>query len=396
VNDPRGNRFLKVNNRFVMGGTPSAFGDRRLGHLPLLLHPQPRSAVYLGLGTGITFGAAAAHPDLRAESVELVPEVVDMIAYFEPRLGSDETLKRLSFKVADARRFIRATDKTYDVIVADLFHPARDGAGSLYTLEHFQSVRQRLAPGGVFCQWLPLYQLDLDMLKIIIRTFREVFPETRAYIAHFNASTTAFGLVATAEPTSYPVDWYQRRVQDPNLVKSLGELAIPNGLALFGNLMAGKNELSRFAGDGPINTDDNPRVIFGAPRFTYESDASAYANIKTLIETFRPLPADVIDVGTDADGTFASRLAKYLEARNVYLNGEIMRANRREVEALAAYVETARISPDFRVGYSMAFEMARQRASTDREGALGILRQLEAADPSRPEARQILQSLGDR
>ena len=61
------------------------------------------------------------------------------------------------------------------MIVADLFHPSRDGAGYLYTVEHFQAVKQRLAPGGVFCQWLPIYQLDMKVLKTIMRSFLDSF-----------------------------------------------------------------------------------------------------------------------------------------------------------------------------------------------------------------------------
>src|ERR1041385_4258376 len=88
-----------------------------------------------------------------------------------------ERQPQLRMFIADARRFVRATAAQYDVIVADLFHPARDGAGSLYTLEHFSAIRRRLAPGGLFCQWLPLHQLDEHMLRVIIRTFLEVFPD---------------------------------------------------------------------------------------------------------------------------------------------------------------------------------------------------------------------------
>lgn len=63
---------------------------------------------------------------------------------------------RLHVKTADAIRFVRATDTRYDLIVSDNFHPARSGSGAFYTVEHFEAVRERLAPGGLFCpalQW---------------------------------------------------------------------------------------------------------------------------------------------------------------------------------------------------------------------------------------------------
>ena len=66
---------------------------------------------------------------------------------------------------ADARRQVRAGSERHDLIIADNFHPARSGSGALYTVEHFAAVRERLADNGLFCQWLPLHQLDLDSLR---------------------------------------------------------------------------------------------------------------------------------------------------------------------------------------------------------------------------------------
>src|SRR2546430_8201381 len=130
---------------------------------------------------------------------------------FEPYNFAPQQKPQLRLFVADARRFVRVTDAQYDVIVADLFHPARDGAGTLYTLEHFRAIRNRLAPGGLFCQWLPLHQLDEEMLRVIVRTFLEVFPDTRAWLLRFNVDTPVLGLIGTLEPTKYPPGWWERR-----------------------------------------------------------------------------------------------------------------------------------------------------------------------------------------
>ena len=82
VQDAGHDRYLKVNNHFVMGGTASFFSDARQALIPLLLHPRPQQALFLGLGTGATFGAAALYPGLQADGVELVPEIVPLLAPF--------------------------------------------------------------------------------------------------------------------------------------------------------------------------------------------------------------------------------------------------------------------------------------------------------------------------
>jgi spermidine synthase len=102
-----------------MGGTGSAFSDRRQAHLPLLLHPDPQRALFLGLGTGITFAAAADQPGLRADGVELVPEIIPLLPYFNRAQGGALQDPRLHIHVADARRFVSASDQIYDGIIAD-------------------------------------------------------------------------------------------------------------------------------------------------------------------------------------------------------------------------------------------------------------------------------------
>ena len=197
-----GHRTLRLNNRFTMGGTASANAERRQAHLPLLLHSGPKRALFLGSGTGITAAAAAAHPGLEVESVELVPDVVRLMPEFAPENYAEPG--RLRQYVADARRFIRLTPNRYDVIVADLFHPARDGAGALYTREHFHAIRRRIAPGGVFCQWVSLYQVDLETLGLITASVKDAFPCVRAFLLRPTVDTPAVGLIATMESVAIP------------------------------------------------------------------------------------------------------------------------------------------------------------------------------------------------
>ncbi len=206
VKDSSNEFHLKVNNKFQRGGTSSYYSDRRQGHIPLLLHPDPKRALFLGLGTGATFAACQDYTDLQADGVELLPEIIPLLPYFEKSTGNLRQYRNLHIKVADARRFVKSSKDSYDVVVADLFHPARDGAGSLYTVEHFEAIRARLNPSGIFCQWLPLYQLDLDMLCTIVRTFLQVFPNGSAFLAHYSLETPILGLVAGAGPVRYPHD----------------------------------------------------------------------------------------------------------------------------------------------------------------------------------------------
>jgi spermidine synthase len=109
VRDASGHRTLRVDNRFQMGGTGVADAEYRHAHIPLLLHPSPRRALFLGLGTGITLGAAASHTNVVADGVELLPEVIAMMPRFSPYNDSVRTNERVRVHVADAPA-VRAND----------------------------------------------------------------------------------------------------------------------------------------------------------------------------------------------------------------------------------------------------------------------------------------------
>ena len=128
-----------------------------------------------------------------------------------------------------------------------LFHPARDGAGFLYTVEHFAAIRSRLAPGGIFCQWLPLYQMDLDLLRIIIRTFLHVFPDGKGFLATYSLQTPIFGLISGASTTGYPLDYMEKRVSSDALHRRLVALRLNCIYALFGTYLASPGDLRDFA-----------------------------------------------------------------------------------------------------------------------------------------------------
>ncbi len=388
-----GDRVLKVNNRFQMGGTAQPFADRRQAHIPLLLHPGPRSALFLGLGTGITAGAATDHPGLEVTGVELLPEVVELMPWFAPanrlnRLGPGSSV------VADARRYVRADDKQYDVIVGDLFHPSRDGAGSLYTLEHFRAIAERLEEGGIFCQWLPLYQLDDEVVRLIARTFLAAFPDAVAVLAHFNAETPMLGLVAGTSAYDYGGAWYEKRVAARGLPSALQEVALGNGLTLFGCLVAGTGDLAAYAGEGPLNTDDRPEVVFRAPAFTYRKDQPGWGRLATMMAECRASAGDLLSRPDDPAGqAFAGQLDRYLAARDLYLGAEILLHQGRTAAGIQAMLDSVRASPEFRTAYLRCLQIALDGKDSDPRGAQHLLSELAAANPADPMAARYLRDL---
>lgn len=258
------NLVMRLNNTYVLGDSKSVLVERLQGQLPLLLHPAPGNVFFLGLGTGITAGAALAFPVSRVVAAELLPEVIDAArmhyASFANGLFEDP---RVRLVPDDGRSFLAGTGERYDVIVSDLFTPWHAGAGSLYTVEHFRTVRQRLRPGGIAAQWLPLFQMSRTEFLIIARTMQEVFPQVTAWRGNFSATEPIIALVGHAEEQPLDQASLLRNIERlPSRGGDAGARDHMVGLFYAGNLDGLRDGLS----NRPVNSDDRPIIEYLAPR----------------------------------------------------------------------------------------------------------------------------------
>lgn len=316
VSDAQDVARLHINNRVQEGSSAGGMVETRLAQLPLLLHPDPREALFLGLGTGYTAHAAAIDARLHVTSVELLPEVADASTMFMLRPAAPRAARPVDVEIADARRYVLADPRHYDVIVADLFHPARSGAASLYTVEHFRAVRERLAPGGVFCQWLALHQMDVATLRAITAAFLEAFPDAIAVLAANNLDTPVVGLIARPGHSRWRLGAIQARMAGatPSLAAAFETARIDSAYAVLGAVLADTRSLQAFARGTPVNADDHPVVAHQAARVDYEPEAAPRERLANLLRAF-PATPDVLEPNDPA----AARLGAYWAARGRYL-----------------------------------------------------------------------------
>ena len=385
-------RYLEVNGHFRMGGTSSMRSDYRQAILPLLLHPAPHDALFLGIGTGATIVGGAQMPRVSVRGVELSPEVVDLLPWFaDPAVKSPAP----PITIADARRYIVADKALHDVIIADLFHPALDGSGSLYTTEHFRAVRDRLAPNGVFCQWLPLYQLDLPSLQTIIRGFLDVYPNASAWLNHYSVGTPMLALIGRRDEGDIDLDALAARLNDPDIGRVVHPLGFETPLDLLGQHLGGPRALAAFAGDGPRNTDDYPFVTFDALRNVRALSAPPSTLLLAVIRAIEPDPTEVLTEPKRAE--LSARLVAYWRARNRFLEaGAALQGEPRGLALVEAaspgLLDSVRLSPEFDPAYMPLISMARALMRSDRAAAARLLRAIADAAPSRREAKDLLAS----
>ncbi len=263
---------MRLDNFYVLGDTRSALVEQMQGHIPLLLHPMPEHTLFLGMGTGITAGASLSHNVKRVVAVELVSNVIEAAErYYAPWANGLFHDPRVDIVADDARNYLLGTNEKFDVIVGDLFTPWHSGTGSLYTLEHFQRAKKQLKPGGLFAQWLPLYQLTPESFKIIATTFDSVFSEVTLWRADFSGSRASIALIGQQKGAQLDQEVLQKNIVNVVGSKDSAKAEHMAGLFYLGNLNALKEQLTGIE----LNTDDKRSIEFTAPVLSQKANAGS-------------------------------------------------------------------------------------------------------------------------
>ncbi len=263
-----GGRAIRVNSHYTLGSSRNLHLEQNQTVVPMLTHPYPRSVFYLGMGTGITAGAALPFAPTRVVVCELLPEVVDLAEkHFDRWLYGLFDHPRVTVYAEDGRNCLSRSRETYDLIISDLFTPWEQGTGNLYTLEHYQMGRERLEDGGLYVQWVPLYQVSEREFAIIARTMAAVFPQVVVWRGDLGPSRSIVALVGQKQPAPL----------DPAVAVRQGRALLdqwPNATdlpdeyfeTLLLRLYAGNLTASGLFADAPLNTDNHPLIEYLAPQ----------------------------------------------------------------------------------------------------------------------------------
>ena len=239
--------------------------QKLLGHLPLLLHPDPHDVCIIGLGSGMTLGAALRHGIDRADVLEISPEVVEASSFFADDNGHALEDPRTRLIVGDGRSHLRLTSRRYDVIISEPSNPWMAGVASLFTREFFLAARDKLEPGGVLCQWAHTYDIADADLRSIAATFASVFPNGTMWLV--GEGDVLF--VASNDPVGPRLDNIPRAWQRPGVAADLAKASVLDVFSLLSLYVAGPRELERYSQGALIQTDDRTLLEFSGPRGVY-------------------------------------------------------------------------------------------------------------------------------
>ena len=263
-----------------------------LGHLPTLLHPNPRSALIGCIGTGTTVGALTVHPELRRiAAVDLSEAVFGFAPLFQPLNHGFYLQPHVDRVVADVRHYLLRARQKFDVITFEPPPPHDAGVVNLYSREFYALAKQRLAPGGVVAQWMPLDFSRQALPRMMIRTMMAEFPYVSLWIPNRMEGVA----IGSMEPLKVDIGAWRRRMQSPQLRDDMAGVGFHSAEDLAATFVAADRALSAFMGDGPIVTDNRPRIEYFN---LYAVDAMGYDEVMKHLEPIDKYLAEPLTDGT--------------------------------------------------------------------------------------------------
>lgn len=333
--------FLKVNGKTDASSKKDLRTQSLLSHLPLLLHPDPRDVLLIGLGSGISLGAAEQHRDIESiECVEISPEVVEASRFFDHVNHQARQDPRARIIVEDGRNHIALTSKQYDVMISQPSNLWISGMADLFTADFFTLCRKHLKKGGLMGQWVQAYLMSKRDFQSVIRTFSSVFPNVSLWESHAGED---YFLIGSVSELPLNVRTLEQRMAEEDVRRDLARINIPDAPTLLSSMVTAGPGVFHLADHVPIHTDDNALLEFAAPKSMYRilygspdaytlSDIAPYRTgpVPFLVD---PRPADI------------NRIHRAYQARTHALSGRAYEVQHDTDQAIAEYQKALSLNP---------------------------------------------------
>src|SRR5262252_6053452 len=259
IADRAGLRQFYVSGKAEASSAPADMRlERMMGHVPALLHPNPRSVLTVGFGAGVTAGSFVPYPEVEklviCELEPLIPPASTQ--FFGAQNYSVMHDSRTRIVYDDARHYIFTTKQKFDVITTDPIHPWVKGTSTLYSKEYYELIKSHLNAGGVVAQWLPVYESDEETVKTELATFFSVFPNATVWSNYLNGDGYDLVLIGREDGVPIDVDALQKRLDQPaykGVKASLADAGFASAVDLLKTYAGRASDLAPLVVNVPVN-----------------------------------------------------------------------------------------------------------------------------------------------
>jgi spermidine synthase len=230
--------------------------------IPALMAERYERAFVIGWGTGVTTGELAALAGNRSVRVaEISRAVVAAAPYFDHGNGDASKSPKVEILRSDAYRTLLRSERKFDLIVSEPSNPWVTGVEMLYSREFLQAAREHLAPGGVYAQWFHVYESDVDVVSLVLRTYADVFPHVSVWFA-LGADLLLIGV--DQPERALDVDALEERFAQPDFTAGFARVGIDRFPQLLAHELVPLGTLHAVELEGEIQTLRHPILSYRA------------------------------------------------------------------------------------------------------------------------------------
>jgi spermidine synthase len=238
-----------------------------VGHLPALLHANPRTVLGIGFGAGVSAGTFTRYPSIEKITVCEIEPVIPPTStrYFAKQDYDVLHNPRTRIIFDDARHYVLTAPDKFDIIASDPLDVFVKGTAALYTKEYFDAIRERLNPGGFFSLYVPLYESDERTVRSELATFFASFPYGTVWANTVDGRGYDMVFLGQAGPLSIDVDQVEARLKRDDyrpVVESLGGVGVYSAADLFGTYAGQRSDLGRWTAGAELNRDRDLRLQY--------------------------------------------------------------------------------------------------------------------------------------
>ncbi len=241
--------------------------QRMVGHLPAILHPNPKSVLGIGFGAGVSAGTFTLYPSIQKITIcEIEPLIPPASTRYFGEADYHVALNpRTHIVFDDARHYLLTTTEKFDIIASDPLDVFIKGTAALYSKEYFDSVKSHLNPGGMFTLYVPLYETDEPTIKSELATFFEAFPYGTIWANTRDGQGYDMVFMGQLEPLRININDTQERINRDDhagVRQSLRETGVNSLLELFSTYAGNAPDLAPWTAGAPLNGDGDLRLSY--------------------------------------------------------------------------------------------------------------------------------------
>lgn len=193
-----------------------------LVHPAMITHPNPKSVLILGGGEGATLREVLKHETVQTVvMVDIDEEFVHLCKkYLRKWHRGAFNNKKVDLLFLDAMQYMKKTECTFDIIIADISDPIEEGpALKIYTKNFYTLVKKMLAPTGIFVTHATevhyaCYKKTADK---ILNMLHGIFPGVKLYFEYIPSFICLWGFALSSlryNPEKISSKTIERRLQE--------------------------------------------------------------------------------------------------------------------------------------------------------------------------------------